>query len=105
MYNRVVQQIIVPRVGATPRECANALAACTFARLFCLFRQAHGPHLSVPLVAPSSRLSVNLSVCTLVTPSCQSPLFILLPKYRFSVVKMPSQSPIFHELLTLKSLF
>lgn len=66
-----MQQIIVPRVGATPRECANALAACTFARLFCLFRQAQGPHLPVPLVAP-----VLPSLCKLV---CLYPCYPVLP--------------------------
>ena len=66
-----MQQIIVPRVGATPRECANALTACTFARLFCLFRQAHGAHLPVPLVAP-----VLPFLCQLV---CLSPCSPVLP--------------------------
>lgn len=66
-----MQQIIVPRVGATPRECANALAACTFARLFCIYRQAPGPYLPVLLVAP-----VLPPLCQLV---CLSPCSPVLP--------------------------
>ena len=87
---------------------ANVQAAKAFvhSRGFFVYSGRHMGHTCLcPLSPPSSRLPVNLSVCPLVLTSYLSPPFILLPKYRFSDVKRPFLSPIFHELLTLKSLF